>query len=247
MILLRLICIFSILSGSLLAQDARDIVRKSEDHMRGLTHQAELSITTIRPGWSRELRLKTWSKGKDYSMVLIQAPAKEKGIGFLKRKKEIWNWVPSLNRTIKLPPSMMSQSWMGTDFTNDDLVRESSTLDDYTHRMLGDTTIAGKPCYWIELIPTPKAAVVWYRMNLAIDKKDYLTLYAEYYNEDNEIVNIMSVKRTGMMGGRIMPLEMDLVPAGKPGHHTLMQYQSMVFDKEIKDEFFTTRQLSALR
>ncbi|HEY0899989.1 MAG TPA: outer membrane lipoprotein-sorting protein, partial [Sphingobacteriaceae bacterium] len=112
-------------SQVLFAQTAREIVRKADQNMRGNSLQAELTIRTIRPSWSREMQCKVWAKGTDYSMILIQSPARDKGITFLKRKKEVWNWMPLLERTIKLPPSMMSQSWMGTDFSNDDLVKES--------------------------------------------------------------------------------------------------------------------------
>ncbi|MFN8688410.1 MAG: outer membrane lipoprotein-sorting protein, partial [Cyclobacteriaceae bacterium] len=115
---------------------AEEIVRKTDENMRGNTLQAEMVIRTLRPTWTREMGVKTWMKGGDYAMILITAPAKEKGVAFLKRTKEVWNWVPTLERSIKLPPSMMSQSWMGTDFTNDDLVKESSVVKDYAHTLL---------------------------------------------------------------------------------------------------------------
>lgn len=112
--------------------------------MRGNTQQGEMVIKTVRPTWSREMSMKVWAKGTDYSLIYIMAPEKDKGTTFLKRKKEVWNWMPALERTIKLPPSMMSQSWMGTDFTNDDLVRESSVVDDYTQTITGDSTLQGR-------------------------------------------------------------------------------------------------------
>lgn len=138
------------------AQDAVAIVKKADERMRGNTLQAEMIIKTIRSSWSREMQCKTWMKGTAFAMILIQSPAKEKGIVFLKRKKEVWNWMPALERNIKLPPSMMSQSWMGTDFTNDDLVKESSVVEDYTHTVSGDTTIDNRPCYIILMIPKRK-------------------------------------------------------------------------------------------
>lgn len=113
------------------AQDARDIVKKADEKMKGKTATANITIQTVRPNWSREMTLKSWSKGNDWSMILVTAPAKDKGIVYLKRKKEVWNWIPSIERNIKLPPSMMSQSWMGTDFSNDDLVKEASVIEDY--------------------------------------------------------------------------------------------------------------------
>jgi hypothetical protein len=115
---------------------AKDIVKKADDNMRGKTSQADITIKIIRPTWSREMNMKAWTKGDDYSMILVTSPAKEKGTVFLKRIKEVWNWIPSIERNIKLPPSMMSQSWMGTDFTNDDLVKEASSVSDYDHKLL---------------------------------------------------------------------------------------------------------------
>jgi outer membrane lipoprotein-sorting protein len=131
---LSLFLIFQLaLITSIFAQDAIEIVKKADEKMRGKTSQAEMTIKTTRPTWTREMTVKTWIKGNDYAMILIQAPARDKGTVFLKRKKEVWNWLPTVERSIKLPPSMMSQSWMGTDFTNDDLVKESSIVEDYTH------------------------------------------------------------------------------------------------------------------
>lgn len=115
---------------------AKAIVKKAEDNMRGNTSKADITIKIIRPTWDREMNMKAWTKGDDYSMILITSPAKEKGTVFLKRIKEVWNWIPAIERTIKLPPSMMSQSWMGTDFTNDDLVKEASSVSDYDHKLL---------------------------------------------------------------------------------------------------------------
>jgi hypothetical protein len=158
------------------AQDAKDIVKRADDKMRGQTSQAEMIIKTTRPTWTREMTVRTWMKGTEYAMILIQSPVKDRGTVFLKRKKEVWNWLPTLERSIKLPPSMMSQSWMGTDFTNDDLVKESSVVEDYNHTIAGDTLIAGKSCYIIKMIPKPESAVVWGKLIVCIDKKDFLEL-----------------------------------------------------------------------
>ena len=167
------------------AQDltAKQIIEKADEKVRG-TESAftEMTITTVRPKWSRDMSMKSWAKGQTRSLVLITSPAREKGTVFLKRDKEVWNWVPSIERTVKMPPSMMSQSWMGTDFTNDDLVRESSTVNDYIHKLLGDSTIIGRTCYKLELIPKEDAAVVWGKVILFIDKKDFLQLRSEMYD-----------------------------------------------------------------
>ena len=137
------------ISLTALAQDAREIVEKMDKKWRGDWVTQEMTMTIVRPSWQRSISMKTWGRGQEYSMVYITAPAKEKGQVFMKRQKEMWNWVPSIDRMIKLPPSMMMQSWMGSDFTNDDLIRESSVVRDYTHTIVGEETIQDRLFYKI--------------------------------------------------------------------------------------------------
>lgn len=184
------------------------------------------------------MKAKTWSKGKKNALILITSPAKEKGIVYLRRDKEVWNWVPSIERTVKLPPSMMSQNWMGTDFTNDDLVKEASAEDDYTHQLLGEDSVGGRLCYRIEMIPKPEAAVVWGKVLCWIDKKDYIQLKTEFYDEDKALVNTMVASDIRMMGGRMLASRMEMIPAGKNGQKTVLSYSSIVFDAKIDDSFF---------
>lgn len=226
---------------------AKDIVKKADDNMRGKTSQANITIKIIRPTWSREMTMKAWSKGDDYSMILVKSPAKEKGTVFLKRVKEVWNWIPSIERNIKLPPSMMSQSWMGTDFTNDDLVKEASSVTDYTHKHLGKETITGKECYKIEMIPKPSAAIVWEKVIVWIDINDFLQLKAEFYDEDGELVNIMNSGEVKEMGGRKITSKIEMIPVDKKGYSTWIIYNDIVFNEEIEDNFFTTRNMKQLK
>ncbi|MGB5668773.1 MAG: outer membrane lipoprotein-sorting protein [Maribacter sp.] len=226
---------------------AKDIVKKADENMRGKTSLADITIRIIRPTWSREMNMKAWSKGDDYSMILINSPAKEKGTVFLKRIKEVWNWIPSIERNIKLPPSMMSQSWMGTDFTNDDLIKEASAVEDYTHTHIGKETIAGKECYKIEMLPKPSAAIVWEKVIVWIDTKDFLQLKAEFYDEDGELVNIMNSSDVKEIGGRKITSKIEMIPVDKEGNSTWIIYNDILFDKEIKDDFFTTRNMKQLK
>ena len=225
------------------SQDAREIVSKADEKMRGNTSQIEMTIRTLRPAWSREMDIKAWMKGTDYSMILIQSPAKDKGIVFLKRKKEVWNWMPTLERTIKLPPSMMSQSWMGTDFTNDDLVKESSIVNDYSHRIIGDTTIDNRVCYIIQMIPKPEAAVVWSKLIVCIDKIDFLELHTRFYDEDGKLINIMNAYDIKMMGGRLIPTHFEMIPTDKKNQKTEMIYKNIQYNKPIEDNFFKTEKM----
>lgn len=226
---------------------AKEIVTRAENNIRGLSSQCEMSIEIIRPAWKRTIEVKTWSKGEDYSLTLVKAPAKDAGTVFLKRIKEIWNWVPSIERVVKLPPSMMAQSWMGTDFTNDDLIKASSRIEDYTHKIVGDSVIEGRKCWKIEMIPLPEAAVVWGKMNMWIDRKDYLELRLEFYDEDNKLVNILQGSDIRIMGGRTMPGKLEMIPAEKKGQETVINYESAVFDKPVEESFFTTDNMKKVR
>lgn len=229
------------------AQDARDIVKKADEKMKGKTATASITIQTVRPNWSREMTLKSWSKGNDWSMILVTAPAKDKGIVYLKRKKEVWNWIPSIERNIKLPPSMMSQSWMGTDFSNDDLVKEASVIEDYEHKIVGEELVDGRNCYVIELLPKASAAVIWGKITMSIDKKDYLMLKVTYFDEDNELVNTMQCSDIKTMGGKLLATRMEMIPADKKGNKTVLIYNSLEFDKPIADTFFTTQNMSRVK
>ena len=211
--------------------------------MRGNTSQAIITIKTIRPSWSRTMTVKTWMKGTDLAMILIQSPAKDKGIVFLKRKKEVWNWMPVLEKTIKLPPSMMSQSWMGTDFTNDDLVKESSVVDDYEHSIVGDTVIDHRPCFIIQMIPKPEAAVVWGKLVVCIDKKDMLELHTKFFDEDGLLINTMNAYNVKVMDGRLIPTTFEMIPADKKNQKTEMIYEAIQYNKTIEDAFFTTERM----
>lgn len=187
---LRFVLIFLILSGLIVsAQDIKEIIRKSDEKFRGSSSTGSFSMTIERPTWSRTISMKSWSLGTEYSLIYVTSPAKEKGQVFLKRKSEMWNWVPSIERMVKIPPSMMMQSWMGSDFTNDDLVRESSIVKDYTHKLLGEEIVAAYSCYKVELIPLENAPVVWGKVLMWVSKKDYLWLKAEFYDEDDILVS----------------------------------------------------------
>lgn len=242
-----LLFIAVLLSFRTVAQNATEIIKKADEKSRGKTSIASITIQIIRPNWTREMKIKAWTKGNDFSMIMVNEPVKDKGVVYLKRKKEVWNWIPSVERTIKLPPSMMSQSWMGTDFTNDDLVKEASIVEDYTHRITGDTTIDGRICYKIQLLPKPESAVVWGKLFTCIDKKDNLMLYVEYYDEDNKLINTLKASEVKMLGDRLLPSRMEMVPAEKKYNKTVLIYNSLLFDKPIDDNFFTPQNMPKVK
>ena len=229
------------------AQTAKEIIAKADAIMRGTTSYSEIKITTVRPKWQKEMTLKTWTQGSDYSASLVMSPAKEKGSVFLKRKNEVWNYLPSLERTIKLPPSMMMQSWMGTDLTNDDLVKQSSTVVDYTHQLLGSETLEGLECWKVELIPKEEATVVWGKIITWIDKADYMQMKMEFYDEDEELINLMTGTNVKSFGDKKLPSVMEFKPMDNEGHKTVIEYLVWDFNLDIPENYFTAQYVTRLK
>jgi len=239
--------IFGGLTSSAQKMTAMEIIDKADKKSRGDYSQGEMKMSIIRPDWSRETTMKIWSYKDELSLILVTEPARDQGTGFLKRHKEMWNWQPSIDRVIKMPPSMMSQSWMGSDFTNDDLVKQSSIVTDYTHEITGEAEIEGRKCWEITLIPTDEAAVVWGKVISWVDQKDFLQLKTEFYDEDDYLVNTMTGKEISNLGGRILPRIMEVVPADEEGHMTRIEYLSLDFSKPIKESFFSVRNMQKVR
>lgn len=239
--------VFLFIGLTISAQDAKEIVRIADKKMQGVSNYTVMSIKIVRPTWEREMKMRSWAKGTDYSMIVIDEPKKDKGTVFLKRKKEIWNWLPSIDKSIKLPPSMMMQNWMGTDFTNDDLVKQSSIVNDYNQSIIGDSSIQNLDCYKIEMIPTESAAVVWGKVIIFIDKVDYLQMRVEYYDEDDYLINSMNFYDVKEMGGRKIPSRMEMIPADSPEKKTVMIYNSIEFDIDIDENYFTTQNMKRVR
>lgn len=215
--------------------------------MRGETIQVEIEMDIVRPRFSRTVGIKSWAKGKDYSMILITSPARDKGTSYLKRQKEIWNWVPTIERTIKLPPSMMSQSWMGSDFTNDDLVKESSVVEDYDHSILKSEKYQNSDCHVIQMIPKPDAAVVFGKVLVWVDKELFVELKVENYDEYDNLVSTIFAYDIQKMDDREIPTRMEMIPADKPNQKTVLRYKNMIFDKPIDDSFFSVQRMKDLR
>ncbi|MGQ7870717.1 outer membrane lipoprotein-sorting protein [Sunxiuqinia sp. sy24] len=242
---LLLLCI----TGPVFAQpiDIKEIVRQADEKLRGNSSIGEFTMTIQRPSWERTLSMKNWTLGTDYSLILITAPAKEKGQVFLKRQSEMWNWVPSIDRMIKIPPSMMMQSWMGSDFTNDDLVKESSLVKDYEHHLIGEETIEGYKSYKVKLIPHEEAAVVWGKIYMWIGQEELLWLKAEFYDEDDFLVNTEILTDIKQMDDRIIPTHLEMIPAEKEGHKTIMTFDQIDFDVDLKESFFSIQNMKRIR
>lgn len=229
------------------AQTAKEIVARSNDLMRGTNSYAEVTMTIVKPEWSRTVAMKIWSMEPDYAMVYVTAPARDKGSVTLKRKNEVWNWLPSVQRVIKLPPSMMLQSWMGSDFTNDDLVRQSSIIDDYTHTLLGEESIEGRPCWKVSLVPRPEAGVVWGKVIMWISKEGYLQLRTDFYDEEGLQVRTFTGSMIRKFGDRTLPAHFEMVPVNEPGKKTVLHYDELRFDNNSEASFFSEQNMKRVR
>ncbi len=241
--ILMTFCLLIVISSTAIGQNATEIIEKANEKMQGESSEVEMTMQIVRPNWERSVSMKAWSLDQDYSLILITAPARDEGSAYLKRENEIWNWQPSINRTIKMPPSMMSQSWMGSDFSNNDLVREASIVIDYTHTLLGDSTISEYDSYKIEMIPKPEAPVVWGKVITFISKDEYLQLRTEFYDEDDELVRLMEGSEIKEMDDRIIPTRMEMIPMDEEGHKTVIIYDQMEFNIDISQNFFSIQNM----
>lgn len=227
---------------------ATDIVKRADDKMRG--EKSSFSLMTmkiVRPTWERSISFKSWGKGTELSLVYITGPAKDKGQSFLKIKNEMWSWNPSVNRTIKLPTSMLSQGWMGSDFTNDDLLNQRSIVVDYNHEIVGEETVSGELCYKIMLKPKPNAPVVWGKIAMWISKQHEIILKTEYYDEDQYLVKSEIGKGLKEMSGRYMPTIFELIPADEEGNKTIVTIDEIKFDIPLEDSFFSQQNMTRIR
>jgi outer membrane lipoprotein-sorting protein len=242
-----MLAIASIIPVRAQEMSAYEIVKKADALMRGESSYAEMKMEIIRPSWTRTLEFKTWAKGDDYSLVYITSPQREKGQRFLKRGREMWNFVPAIDRMIKIPPSMMMQSWMGSDLTNDDLVNAASIEKDYVHTLLRSETIRRNDCYVVKMVPHEEAPVVWGKIVVWITKDSFITLRNEYYDEADELVNEEILDEIENVGDRTIPTRFTMIPTDKEGHKTILKFRKIDFSVPISDSFFSMQNLKQIR
>ncbi len=215
--------------------------------MRGDSSYAEMVMRIERPRYTREISLRSWLKGRDYSLILITAPARDRGTVFLMRENHIWNFDPRIDRITRLPSSMMAQSWMGSDFTNDDLVRDSNPVRDYEHRILGIEEVEGRRCHVIEMVPKPGTPIVWGKVLVWIAKDDFVQLRMENYDQRGELVNRMNLDRIRRFGDRELPSRITVKPADREDEKTILVYETLEFDIDVEDDFFTRANMQRVR
>jgi outer membrane lipoprotein-sorting protein len=225
---------------------AKDILREIEDMWRGTSSHSVLTMHVKTSHYTRDMRMEGWSKGKDKTLVRILSPLKDKDTATLKSGNDIYSYLPKTDRTIKLTSSMMMGSWMGSHFTNDDLVKESRMEDDYDPSISFEGNREGMDIIEFTLIPKPDAAVVWGKIVAIVLSKDYMPLKYYYYDEEMNIARTMTFSRFEMLGGKIRPKVMKVVPADKPDEYTELTYEDLELNIVLEDHFFSISSLKRM-
>ena len=228
------------------AFDADKIITAGFNYWRGKASIGTVQMRIHREDWERSMTIKAWTRGQKDSLFYIAAPPKDYGNGTLKKGREMWIYNPKVNRVVKVPPSMMSQSWMGSDFSNNDLAKSDSLLLDYNHSIIGTETHEGKTVYIIKSMPKPNAPVVWGMQRLKI-REDQIWLSEEFFDEDLQPVKIMTAMEIQMLGGKLFPRVWRMRNVDGQDHYTQMTYVSLEFKSSLPDRLFTLSSLKQRR
>ena len=237
------IILSTLLSLALFAQTAEEIVKKAEDAVKGNSARGTIEMTVTTPDYTRTMKMESWWVGNEKALIVIRAPKKEAGNKTLKIGNEMWNYLKNTETTIKVPPSMMLQSWNGSDFTNDDLVRESNLNQDYTMTLLGKDTVESTECWKIELQPHPDAPVVWGRLLYWVRVGDNLPARIDYFDEKGERIRHLLYSDHKVIGNRKIPTRWVMHNDIKEGRQTEIRLLEMQFDVKISDRVFSFREL----
>jgi len=220
------------------------IIKHLDELYRSDTAYAEMEMTIQTPHWERTLTMKSWSQGMDKTFIVIDAPPREKGFSTLRKGNEMWNFFPKINKVMKVPPSMMMGSWMGSDFTNDDLVKESTRIKDYHARLLQEDN---QKNWFVEFIPRKETVSLWGKIISEIDKNTLLPIGEIFYDEKNKKIRELYFKEVKTFGNKTIPAVMELIPTTKSKHKTIIRYTYAQFDLALDKETFTLRNLQKKR
>jgi outer membrane lipoprotein-sorting protein len=224
-------------------ESAADIIDRVDRLLRGESSHGTATMEVVTENWERSMAMEIWSLGTEYSLIRITAPKSEEGTATLKAGDDIWNYLPRVDRTIKIPASMMMGAWMGSHFTNDDLVKESRLIEDYDIEIAFDGDRDGVEVWEFQLTPKPEAPVVWGSIRYQVRKADLMPLWARYYDEDGTLVRTMKFSDFRVMGGRLIPVAMEVRPENKPNERTSVRYIDLEFNIDIDRDFFSLRAL----
>ena len=220
------------------------IIKRLDELYRSNTAYAEMEMAIETPHWKRTLTMKCWSQGLEETFIVIETPRREKGISTLRKGNEMWNFFPKINKVMKVPPSMMMGSWMGSDFTNDDLVKESTRIKDYHARLIPGEN---QNCYHVAFTPRETTVSLWGKIISGIDKKSLLPVYETFYDEKDRKIRMLYFKEVKTFGTKTIPAVMELIPFTKKNHKTTIRYTTAVFDTPLDKETFTLRNLEKKR
>lgn len=217
---------------------ATELLNDAENLYRSESSYAEISMDIVNPNWSRSLKLKAWSMGDDFTLIRILSPKKDKGVSTLRRNKDMWNYFPKINREMKVPPSMMMGSWMGSDFSNDDLVKQTDLTDEYDIELqvLKDT-------YQLLLKPKSTTATVWGRIEVVLNKSSKLPLEYRYFDEKGKAMRTMTFGSPKKFGKILLPSKLEMINLSKPGHKTSITYNRLDLNIGLKKSFFSLHNL----
>ena len=223
-------------------RDAKSIVREAVNHWRGLSSYSEMTMVIHRPEWERSMTMRAWTKGDKQSLVRVMEPKKDRGNGTLTDDNNMWTFSPKVNRVIKIPSSMMGQSWMGSDFSNKDVARSDAIIDQYDHTLIASEEVDGVVVHEIQAIPHEEAAVVWGREVLRI-REDHVVLEHRFYDQDGELVKTLESLEIGEMGGRMVAVRQRMSKEESSDEWTEIRMLTVDYDVEVRDSTFTQSNL----
>jgi hypothetical protein len=230
---------FPVAMGHSAETDLASLIRDIEQQYMGVSSRAKTRMQVKTSHWERTLDMEAWSLGRDYFLVRILEPAKEKGVATLKRSREVWNYLPKVDRVIKVPPSMMGGSWMGSHITNDDLVKANHIDEDYTFALLEETPTH----YLVECLPKPDAPVIWGKIVYLINKQPRVPEQVDYYDEEGVRVREIRFDDIQDIGDRTVPLRLTVLPLEKPDERTILHYRDLAYGVDLDETFFSLREL----
>lgn len=228
------------------SDEAERIVRRMDELYRSSTSEALVEMQIVTPHWERTLKMRVWSRGLKDTFIRILEPKKEEGFATLRLGNEMWNYLPKTAKVMKIPPSMMMSSWMGSDFTNDDLVKEFTFVESYHFTMMTPEAPEAGLLY-VKCVPKEGLPIVWGSVVLAVREADLLPVREEYFDEKGALVRAITFSDVKAFGTRTIPSTMELVPQTEPGHKTVLRYLEARFDVGLDPSVFTLRNLQGGR
>jgi hypothetical protein len=227
-------------------KELKEILANTDKLWVGEASEAQLSMNVKTANYSRTLELKYWVKGKKNTMVLITSPKKEKGTVTLKINDDMYNYLPKVARTVKVSSALRGGSWMGSHFTNDDLIRATLLNDSYDATVLNKSTQNKKSVWKIQLIPKKNTPTPWGKIVLELNHTDNLPMKQQYYDEDKKLVRTITYSNVKKMGDRQVPTIIKVIPESKKGEYTQLTYKKIDYSVKLNDDFFSLTRIENL-